>query len=232
VDYESNAHKTEPASSKDLGYQPSAHTTDPVRTDSSNLENNAHTTESSSADSAKYNNETTNSSSNDRANGDITKSAEFAKTTGTAELGKDTPDNPSTELKAKSGPEDSTMGQNDVRSPENPQTHPKSAPTDVNDSPEEGLNESQKLDGPGPKPVADVAKEHGGDAGNSSTSVDAESKKEEKEEKLDSNKATESSGTGEQYVKSSGLQADGGDFDATKPGAGAEADRKFPWITS
>ncbi|MCJ1462672.1 hypothetical protein MMC07_001275 [Pseudocyphellaria aurata] len=33
------------------------------------------------------------------------------------------------------------------------------------------------------------------------------------------------SGTGEQYVKSTGLAADGGDFDATKPGAGREADR-------
>ncbi|KAJ8129218.1 hypothetical protein O1611_g4413 [Lasiodiplodia mahajangana] len=35
----------------------------------------------------------------------------------------------------------------------------------------------------------------------------------------------ESKGTGEQYVKTTGLQADGGDFDATKPGAGREADR-------
>ncbi|MCJ1259146.1 hypothetical protein MMC24_006981 [Lignoscripta atroalba] len=34
-----------------------------------------------------------------------------------------------------------------------------------------------------------------------------------------------SRGTGEQWVKSSGLAADGGDFDATKPGAGREADR-------
>jgi hypothetical protein len=32
-------------------------------------------------------------------------------------------------------------------------------------------------------------------------------------------------GTGTEYVKSSGLQADGGDFDATNPGAGAEANR-------
>ncbi|KAF2838451.1 hypothetical protein M501DRAFT_1005357 [Patellaria atrata CBS 101060] len=32
-------------------------------------------------------------------------------------------------------------------------------------------------------------------------------------------------GTGQEYVKSTGLQADGGDFDATKPGAGMEADR-------
>ncbi|KAF2087462.1 hypothetical protein K490DRAFT_65849 [Saccharata proteae CBS 121410] len=32
-------------------------------------------------------------------------------------------------------------------------------------------------------------------------------------------------GTGEQYVKSSGLAADGGNFDASNPGAGREADR-------
>ncbi|KAF1962318.1 hypothetical protein CC80DRAFT_542634 [Byssothecium circinans] len=35
----------------------------------------------------------------------------------------------------------------------------------------------------------------------------------------------EPKGTGEQWTKTSGLQADGGDFDATKPGAGKEADR-------
>jgi hypothetical protein len=34
-------------------------------------------------------------------------------------------------------------------------------------------------------------------------------------------------GTGMQYVKCTGLAADGGDFDATKPGAGAEATRKL-----
>lgn len=34
-------------------------------------------------------------------------------------------------------------------------------------------------------------------------------------------------GTGEQWVKSSGFKADGGDFDASAPGAGREADRKF-----
>jgi hypothetical protein len=33
-------------------------------------------------------------------------------------------------------------------------------------------------------------------------------------------------GTGTQFVKSTGMAADGGDFDATKPGAGAEAIRK------
>ena len=36
-----------------------------------------------------------------------------------------------------------------------------------------------------------------------------------------------SEGTGEQWVKTSGVAADGGDFDAAKPGAGREADRRF-----
>jgi hypothetical protein len=35
----------------------------------------------------------------------------------------------------------------------------------------------------------------------------------------------EKKGTGQEYVKSSGLAADGGDFDAANPGAGAEANR-------
>lgn len=34
-------------------------------------------------------------------------------------------------------------------------------------------------------------------------------------------------GTGEQWVKSSGMKAYGGDFDASAPGAGREADREF-----
>jgi len=38
-------------------------------------------------------------------------------------------------------------------------------------------------------------------------------------------KESHGTGTGEKYVKSSGMSADGGDFDAAKPGAGKEADR-------
>ncbi|KAI0386211.1 hypothetical protein F5Y04DRAFT_275818 [Hypomontagnella monticulosa] len=162
-----------------------------------------------------------------------TKDAEFAKQTGTAAEAEDTPDNPSTNLKSKSGPEDSTKAQNDVRDPENPQTNPKSAPTDVNDT-EDGPNEAQKLDGPGPKPLDEVARENGGDAGNldkdkSSKSLPGEnpdaSENKEEEDEDGPNAKSKGEGTGEQYVKSSGLQADGGDFDATKPGAGREADR-------
>ncbi|KAI0180857.1 hypothetical protein GGR52DRAFT_8062 [Hypoxylon sp. FL1284] len=162
-----------------------------------------------------------------------TKAAEFSKETGKAAEAKDTPDNPSTNLKAKSGPEDTSKGQDDVRDPADPKTNPKSAPTDVNDA-EDGPNEAQKLDGPGPKPIDEVAREHGGDAGNkgeATSSAPAESKdapKEDEDEDEDEdgpNAKSKGEGTGEQYVKTSGLQADGGDFDATKPGAGREAER-------
>ncbi|KAI8634665.1 hypothetical protein F5Y19DRAFT_469726 [Xylariaceae sp. FL1651] len=201
--------------------------------DGTNHTNNTATTTATTADTtmdttmdatSKTNTETDTAASgaaNDHLN-DGVKSAEFAKETGTAAESKDTPDNPSTSLKAKDAPLDTSKGQGDTRPPEDPKTNPKSAPTDVNDTAEEGINEDQKLDGPGPKPLQEVAKEHGGDAGNGSTpSVDTRNK----EDKKDEEKEEKNEGTGEQYVKSSGLQADGGDFDATKPGAGKEADR-------
>ncbi|OTA60317.1 hypothetical protein K449DRAFT_435413 [Hypoxylon sp. EC38] len=173
-----------------------------------------------------------NGETNGHTNGtsEHTKDAEFAKETGTAAESEDTPDNPSTNLKAKSTPEDTTKAQNDVRDPENPRTNPKSAPIDVNDA-EDGPNEAQKLDGPGPKPLEEVAREHGGDAGNSDKNESKALPGEDKpagsnEEEGDGpNAKSTGEGTGEQYVKSSGLKADGGDFDATKPGAGKEADR-------
>ena len=37
-------------------------------------------------------------------------------------------------------------------------------------------------------------------------------------------------GTGDMYVKSSGMTADGGDFDATRPGAGREANREYHFL--
>lgn len=39
-------------------------------------------------------------------------------------------------------------------------------------------------------------------------------------------------GTGEQWVKSTGVAAEGGDFDATKPGAGKEANRKSTYLST
>ncbi|KAI1772476.1 hypothetical protein F4818DRAFT_426079 [Hypoxylon cercidicola] len=155
-----------------------------------------------------------------------TKAAEFSKETGVAAEAEDTPHNPSADLKARSVPHDTSKAQNDVRDPSDPNTHPKSAPTDVNDA-EGGPNEAQKLDGPGPKPIDEVAREHGGDAGlNKEKATPAESKEAPEEEDGEGPGArSKGEGTGEQYVKTSGLKADGGDFDATKPGAGREADR-------
>lgn len=173
-------------------------------------------------------NRNANSNVNGDVNGDVTEDAKFAKNTGTATESNDTPDNPSTNLKAVSGADDTSKAQNDTRSPEDPNTNPKSAPIDVNDSNEEGVNEAPKLDGPGPKPVAELAKEHGGDAGDSTSTIDkGKNDDNDLKPKDTENDKNENQGTGEQYVQTTGLQADGGDFDATKPGAGREADRKF-----
>lgn len=101
--------------------------------------------------------------------------------------------------------------------------------------PEKAAEEPEVLDpenlkGPGPKPVDVVAKEHGGDAGQSkkepvqlSAGATNPTPSDDKKAQPGEEAAT---GTGEGYVKTTGFNADGGDFDATKPGAGKEADRK------
>jgi len=68
----------------------------------------------------------------------------------------------------------------------------------------------------GPKSIEEVAKARGGDAGN----VDADSDR-------NKNEQSESHETEVEPVRSTGFAADGGDFDATKPGAAAEADSTF-----
>lgn len=104
-----------------------------------------------------------------------------------------------------------------------------------NANPEEELVD---VDGPGPRPVADVAADHGGDAGKAasdeaSTTSGNKSGGLAGEHGTDDPKHDEvkAEGTGEKWVKTSGLAADGGDFDATKPGAGREADRKSLSLT-
>jgi hypothetical protein len=74
-------------------------------------------------------------------------------------------------------------------------------------------DEAAKVDtsGPGPKPLSEVKK-----TGESAGDDDGPQKESHGE------------GTGKQYVKSSGLKSDGGDFDAANPGAAKEADREFP----
>jgi hypothetical protein len=131
-----------------------------------------------------------------------------------------------------------SKAQQDTRSPSDPQTEPETANKrsnvdDSTDGPDTDSNPT-KVEGPGPKPVAELAKERGGDAGNSSSSVDsagsnekADDKAQDDEEEDGPQTKSHGEGTGEKYIKSTGLQADGGDFDATRAGAGREADRTY-----
>ncbi|KAG5925912.1 hypothetical protein E4U42_003819 [Claviceps africana] len=89
-------------------------------------------------------------------------------------------------------------------------------------------DDEKQVTGPGPKPLATVAKENGGDAGNARPDSKSKSKPktpESPKQAAASNKDAQEKGTGDLYVKTSGLAADGGNFDVTKPGAGKEADR-------
>lgn len=100
------------------------------------------------------------------------------------------------------------------------------ATDEPNSTSTEGDDKPSSL-GEAPKPLAAIAKEHGGDAGNIQTESESSSAKSKDTNTSEAKEEDhESKGTGEQYVKTTGLAADGGDFDATKPGAGREADRK------
>lgn len=124
--------------------------------------------------------------------------------------------------------------QADIRDPaSNSTTDPRTEAARKNVDDTGDLDQSEnpdKVDGPGPKPIDEVAHERGGDAGvvpAAEGSRDTGAAAGAAGGEVDGpGAASTGEGTGEQYVKSSGLAADGGDFDATKPGAGREADRK------
>ncbi|KAK1980547.1 hypothetical protein LZ30DRAFT_594531 [Colletotrichum cereale] len=129
-------------------------------------------------------------------------------------------------------PADSAAGKTDIRDPADPATDPAPEGQDVNNKASGPIDGGDKLDGPGPRSLEIVAKERGGDAGNVKDSVkgglikdDSTPGMEDKTEN-DPKEASHGEGTGEKYIKTTGLAVDGGDFDATKPGAGREADRK------
>lgn len=118
---------------------------------------------------------------------------------------------------------DHSRGQGDPRPPPDPEA-------------EADADSAVDFGGPGPRPIDQIAKEHGGDAGSGGSSASvpgggtlggAGAGGEDGEEGAQAKSQGE--GTGEKYVKSSGLQADGGDFDAANPGAGKEADRRFTY---
>lgn len=143
---------------------------------------------------------------------------------------------------APPAPADTTSGQNDTRTPSDPATDVDPAQQRVGGDGTGPQSDGPNLQEPGPKPLATVAKEHGGDAGNSgrvdddglassASSVSSSSASEAGEAGVDGQppahvaKKSHKKGTGVQYVKSSGLTANGGNFDASAPGAGREADR-------
>ncbi|KAK4106108.1 hypothetical protein N658DRAFT_482042 [Parathielavia hyrcaniae] len=169
---------------------------------------------------------------------------------------------------------DSTKAQNDTRppplaasSPEDKADTKKEEKKSQPQSDEDVQNAEVDVKGPGPRPLAEVAREHGGDAGNSASGTSGSEKSsdsilpgvkksegerreedQEQQRRRDSGKGLGEAaqgggggdgdagvgehgggkmggGTGEHYHRSSGLAAEGGDFDASKPGAGREADR-------
>ncbi|KAM0247726.1 hypothetical protein ACHAQJ_009757 [Trichoderma viride] len=121
--------------------------------------------------------------------------------------------------------------------PSSTATAPRStAADDVPVNPEQG-KPLDELTGNGPRPIEMVARENGGNAAavtdfgvDPTASAASGAKKPESAADL-MNQETKNTNTNQreatedEYVKASGLAADGGDFDASKPGAGLEADR-------
>lgn len=139
---------------------------------------------------------------------------------------------------SSTGRGDSSRTQGDVSSPSDPlqpggvgaAARQRSDVDDSGDGPDIDDNPA-KLDGPGPRPIEEVARERGGDAGRAGGNAGGgalgggEAKDEGAGGEDGPQKESHGEGTGEKYVKSTGLRADGGDFDAANPGAGKEAER-------
>ncbi|RGP67053.1 hypothetical protein FSPOR_6257 [Fusarium sporotrichioides] len=119
---------------------------------------------------------------------------------------------------------DTTAEQNDTRTPEQAEKGKK----DLHDVDDTSEGTDAKIgEGPGPRPIEKLAKEFGGDAGNAPVEG-ASSKHTEVGSGAgeSSNKENQPHDPKEdEYITASGFAADGGDFDATNPGAGREADR-------
>jgi len=84
----------------------------------------------------------------------------------------------------------------------------------VKDS-KETAEDAQNIDasGPGPQPVSERNKGPGASTGSGDDDDDGPQK------------VSHGEGTGEKWIKTSGMKADGGSFDASQAGAGKEADR-------
>ncbi len=118
---------------------------------------------------------------------------------------------PSVSADPSSAPQDTQRQQGADRTSDEPSTEEHNHIKETKEAEEAAIVDTS---GPGPKSLKERARE------------DSAGKEEEGEED-GPQKKSQGDGTGELYVKSSGMEADGGDFDAARPGAGREADRKF-----
>ncbi|EEU43305.1 uncharacterized protein NECHADRAFT_83909 [Fusarium vanettenii 77-13-4] len=125
---------------------------------------------------------------------------------------------------------DTSAGQNDTRNPERVGLE-KEKNTDLEDVDNTSEGNTAKLgEGPGPRPVEVVAKELGGDAGRErpqegSSEAPREIGSEGAAATSSSKSENQPDPARDEVVHATGFAADGGDFDATKPGAGREAER-------
>lgn len=132
---------------------------------------------------------------------------------------------------------DTTAGQNDIRDPDkvdSGSSKPLPNPDDVDTSSSSGPGSTSVL-GHEPRTIVDIAKSNGGDAGRDGSNESVNNRPSEGASKFTSEGAGLGSTSGKEDqdrkeeavepVHATGLAADGGDFDATKPGAGLEADR-------
>jgi len=127
-------------------------------------------------------------------------------------------DKPTSSTATPADPSSATQNTQKQQGADRPHAEPGSEEHDRIKETKQEAEEAAKVDtsGPGPKSLEERARESGGDisGGNKESSGEDGPQKESHGE-----------GTGEKYVKSSGVKADGGDFDAGNPGAGKEADR-------
>lgn len=143
-----------------------------------------------------------------------------------------TTSDPTTDIKSSTTATDDTtgtQGKSDSHPNEHhqggatPQNPPSSGESDAIRETKEEAEQAAKIvpKGPGPKPLSEVRSGAGaGHAAHDRTGSSAATGE------GGINEPTHGEGSGEKWIKSSGMKADGGDFDAAAAGAGKEADRK------
>ncbi|CAM1502817.1 Fc.00g075930.m01.CDS01 [Cosmosporella sp. VM-42] len=151
----------------------------------------------------------------------------LGENTSRSNFGENTSSTNFNETTAKPSFADTSAGQNDTRDPSDPATNA-SRNQDI-DTKTPGLSrEAGGLEGDKPRPVETSThrddRSLGQDKPYEGIPSTSSSSKPNSGMNLPEKQSSEE-GTGEKVVRASGLAADGGDFDATKPGAGREADR-------